>query len=67
MSWKNVRLYRCCMCSDSYIQHRNPYYGRFVLPDAWTGSNRKDGECYCESCTMAILKMRDNLEGEQNV
>lgn len=65
MSWANVRQYLCAICGDVYIQHKDDY-GTFSLPITWTGSSRKHGQCYCEKCTKALVRMGEKLDGEQN-
>lgn len=65
MSWCNTRVYKCSICGDVYCQYKDDY-GIFCLPDGWTGSSRKHGECYCEKCTKALVRMGEKMDGEQN-
>ncbi len=68
MSYRWVPVYRCVMCgveapSSLWETGMQGFLGGIkYLPDGWVGSERKGGECYCEGCKNAIMKVKANME-----
>lgn len=65
MSYEMTPTFTCAMCGAegtadlwaTFLGITNVLY----LPDGWSGSKRKDGECYCDKCTRAIFRVREEM------
>ena len=64
MSYNWEPIFRCCICGKTEPAWRWQYvplnvpFGYKWLPEGWTGSTRKRGECYCDGCSRAIERIR---------
>lgn len=63
MSYRWELIFRCCMCGKTEPTPRweNVPFGYKWLPEGWTGSTRKRGECYCDECTGAIQRIKGEV------
>ena len=64
MSYHWVPIFVCGLCGKAEPSRRweNVPFGFRYLPDRWTGSERKRGECYCDECTNAIERIKGKAD-----
>jgi len=60
MSYHWEPIFVCGLCGKAEPSWRweDVPFGFRYLPDGWTGSERKRGECYCDECSRAIERIR---------
>ena len=68
MSYRWEPIYRCCMCGKT--EPADFWYGVSTfcykyLPEGWTGSSRKMGDCFCGECSRAIKELKRRSKEEK--
>lgn len=63
MSYQWEPIFICGLCGKARSSQRweDMPFGWKMLPEGWTGSSRKHGECYCEDCTQAIERTKEEM------
>lgn len=60
MSYHWEPIYVCAICgaAEPASKWEDVPFGIRFLPDGWTGSERRNGTCYCDKCTDGIKRQK---------